>query len=195
MVCSSREYLFKWLFPHNYTTTQMDYIAKALELPEMLTVVDFIHETAYPIDTFMIDRFWNTINDERLVYVDDELIRWMGYSNEETRKRKRDFMYLLKEANEGSEGMDYYHYSNDEYKEFFAGVIAPANIYPPPGEGRGYVSAKHFLLSPNTLRSTMMRSPLPTFFHCPHDLHKKMNKRPTLLVPNLSPRRPFGSGV
>jgi hypothetical protein len=132
----------------------MDYITKALESPEMLTVVDFIRETAYPIDTFMIDRFWNTINDEQLIYVDDELIKWMGYANEEIRKRKRDFMYLLKGSNEG---IDYYHYSNDEYKEFLTGVITPVNIYPSHGEGRNIVKIKHLLLSPDTLKSTMMR--------------------------------------
>jgi hypothetical protein len=132
----------------------MDYIAKALSNPNCLSVVDFIHETSYPIDTFMIDRFWNTINDEQLIYVDDELIKWMGYANEEVRMRKRDFMYLLKGSSEGS---DYFHYSNDEYKEFFVCVMAHTNIYPLPGEGRGYSSAKHLLLSPDALRSTMMR--------------------------------------
>jgi hypothetical protein len=132
----------------------MDYIAKALSNPNCLSVVDFIHETAYPIDTFMIDRFWNTMNDDQLIYVDDELIRWMGYSCEEAKKRKQDFMKLLKESSEGS---DYYQYSNDEYKEFFGYAIAYPNIYPLPGEGRGYVSAKHLLLTSKCLRMTMMR--------------------------------------
>jgi phage anti-repressor protein len=132
----------------------MDYIAKALSNPNCLSVVDFIHETAYPIDTFMIDRFWNTINDDQLIYVDDELIKWMGYANIESWKRKQDFIKLLKES---SEGKDYHHYSNDEYKEFLSYAIAYSNIYPLPGEGKGLVNAKHLLLSPDTLRSTMMR--------------------------------------
>jgi hypothetical protein len=132
----------------------MDYIAKALSNPNCLSVVDFIHETAYPIDTFMIDRFWNTINDEQLIYVDDELIKWMGYDSTTVRDRKQGFIKLLSGANEG---MDYYHYSNEEYKEFFVRLIGRTNIYPLPGEGRGYSSAKHLLLSPDALRSTMMR--------------------------------------
>jgi phage anti-repressor protein len=132
----------------------MDYIAKALSNPNCLPVVDFIHETAYPIDTFMIDRFWNTINDDQLIYVDDELIKWMGYSCEELRTRKRDFMKLLKEVNEGS---DYFHYSNDDYKEFLTCAIAHVNIYPPACEGHNAVKTKHLLLSPDTLKSTMMK--------------------------------------
>jgi phage anti-repressor protein len=132
----------------------MDYIAKALSNPNCLSVVDFIHETAYPIDTFMIDRFWSTMNDDRLIYVDDELIKWMGYRCKDSWARKRDFMKLLKELNEGS---DYFHYSNDEYKEFLSCAIEHDKIYSLPGEGKGLVNAKHLLLSPDTLRSTMMR--------------------------------------
>jgi hypothetical protein len=132
----------------------MEYITKALESPEMLTVVDFIHETAYPIDTFMIDRFWNTINDDQLIYVDDELIKWMGYSCEELRTRKRDFMKLLKEVNEGS---DYFHYSNDDYKEFLSCAMAHDKLYPLPAVGKGLVNAKHLLLTSKCLRMTMMR--------------------------------------
>jgi hypothetical protein len=132
----------------------MDYIAKALESPEMLTVVDFIHETAYPIDTFMIDRFWNTINDDQLIYVDDELIKWMGYANSEPRIRKQDFMKLLKES---SEGIDYHHYSNDKYKEFLTYAIAYVNIYPPACEGHNAVKTKHLLLSTDALKSTLMK--------------------------------------
>jgi hypothetical protein len=132
----------------------MDYIAKALESPEMLTVVDFIRETAYPIDTFMIDRFWNTINDEQLIYVDDELIKWMGYSCEESWKRKQSFMKLLKDA---TEGRDYYHYSNDEYDRFLKYPTGYVNIYPPSCVGHNVVKTKHLLLTPDTLRTTMMK--------------------------------------
>jgi hypothetical protein len=132
----------------------MDYIAKALSNPNCLSVVDFIHETAYPIDTFMIDRFWNTMNDDQLIYVDDELIRWMGYANVESRLRKQDFMKLLSGANDGT---DYYQYSNNEYKEFLSYAIAYDKLYPLPAVGKGLVNIKHLLLTPKCLRTTMMR--------------------------------------
>jgi hypothetical protein len=132
----------------------MDYIVKALESPEMLTVSDFIKFVDFPIDTFMIDRFWASMEDDQLIYVDDELIRWMGYSGVKSLNRKQDFM---KPLNGAVEGIDYHNYSNEEYKKFLLYAIAYTNIYPLPGEGRGYSSAKHLLLSPDTLRSIMMR--------------------------------------
>ena len=53
-----------------------DYIEMALAASEeLLTVIEFIEVTKFPIDAFMIDRFWNSMEEDRLIYVDDELIR------------------------------------------------------------------------------------------------------------------------
>jgi hypothetical protein len=137
----------------------MDYIAKALESPEMLTVVDFIKFVDYPIDTFMIDRFWASMEDDQLIYVDDELIRWMGYSNmTDASNRKRDFMKLLS----GSE--EYKLLSNSDYEKFIDKMklnincaTTQLNIYPVSLSGKGSGTAKHLLLSPDCLRDVMMR--------------------------------------
>ena len=62
----------------------VNYIDKAINSSDdMLTVVEFIKATNYPIDTFMIDRFWHSMEEDKLIYIDDELIKWMGYSNSE----------------------------------------------------------------------------------------------------------------
>ena len=51
------------------------YIDKALEHDNMLTVIDFITTTNYPIDKLYIDKFWATLKNNMLIYVNDELIQ------------------------------------------------------------------------------------------------------------------------
>ena len=103
-----------------------DYIEKALsESDELLTVIDFIKVTKFPIDAFMIDRFWNTMEEDQLIYVDEELIRWMGYSCAAMRDRKCDFIGL-------SSSCDEKYYDNKQYTDFLlrARGLAP-DTYPP----------------------------------------------------------------
>jgi hypothetical protein len=52
----------------------IQHIEIALTADHMLTVVEFIEMTKYPIDTFMIDKFWNTMEQNRLIYVDNNLV-------------------------------------------------------------------------------------------------------------------------
>ena len=105
----------------------------------------------------MIDRFWNTMEEEKLIYVDDDLVSWMGYSNTTANNRKRDFLYLL-----SSSTYTYYNYSNQEYIKFLSGETSPnKNLYPPAPTARGSVNTKHLLLTPDCLRAVMMRVNTP----------------------------------
>jgi phage anti-repressor protein len=133
---------------------------------KMLTVVEFIAATNYPIDIFMIDKFWNTMEQNRLIYVDDELISWMGYSAIDARNRKKSFNALLTT----SQGV-YYEYNNLKYQNFINSFVRPIttteNIennnldiikyYPPLSTCVGKGKTKHLLLEPDCLRNIMMR--------------------------------------
>ena len=122
---------------------------------ELLTVIEFIEVTEFPIDAFMIDRFWNTMEEDRLIYVDDELIRWMGYRCASVTDRKRDFVDMLHPYMCGD---DYYNYTTKEYNNFLAREDSHSkNIYPPAPTARGSVTMKHLLLTPDCLRAVMMR--------------------------------------
>jgi hypothetical protein len=132
----------------------MDYIVKALESPEMLIVPEFISYVGYPIDTFLIDKFWASLEENMLVYVDDELIQWLGYSNSDHRLRKQNFMQLLKTK-------DYYHYDNAEYEKFLLDnsvyLIGYTEIYPPIDRSNGKGKTKHLLIPSKTLKLVMMQ--------------------------------------
>ncbi len=146
---------------------ELQYVAKALTHDKMLTVSDFIKAVDYPIDAFALDRFWATMHNGRLIYVDDGLIRWMGYANTTVARRRNDFMNLIK-------GSDYKYMDNAEYDAFckqaltilpngasssgtLETVITVHSIYPPKPTGIGVGTTKHLLLSPVCLKKAMMR--------------------------------------
>jgi len=62
---------------------------------EMLTVQEFIDVVGFNISSMYIDRFWNSLNNNTWVYVDEKLLEWLGYSNGGF--RKRDFNKILKD--------------------------------------------------------------------------------------------------
>lgn len=62
---------------------------------EMLTVQEFINVVGYDISLMYIDRFWNSLNENKWVYVDEKLLEWLGYKN--IKQDKRDFVKLLKD--------------------------------------------------------------------------------------------------
>src|SRR5438445_37963 len=46
---------------------------------EMLTVKELLNIIDYNIDNLYIDSFWDSINDDKWIYINKELILWMGY--------------------------------------------------------------------------------------------------------------------
>jgi hypothetical protein len=140
----------KMITYHKYTLNMVNIQHTALAADHMLTIVEFIEVTKYPIDTFMIDRFWNTMEHNRLIYVDDELISWMGYSANTIAHRKAIFCKMLPQN-----GIGYREYSGAEYKKWYK--TNGCNIYPNPKEFTGKGRTKHLLLEPDCLRNIMMR--------------------------------------
>ncbi len=132
----------------------VNYIEKALTVStEMLTVTEFIKATDFPIDMFMIDRFWHTMEEDKLIYVDDELIRWMGYNANSTLDRKKNFMKLLTNDNDS-----FFVKSTKEYSNYLAS-LSPERVsqYPPVPTTKGKVNAKHLLLTPKCLKSAVLK--------------------------------------
>ena len=128
-----------------------NYIEKALpESDELLTVMEFIEVTKFPIDAFMIDRFWNTMEKDQLIYVDDELIRWVGYECDISDSRQ-NFKRMLRTCGE------YFEYSNNEYSKFRECAIPHKEIYPPVSKQIGKGRTRHLLLTSKCLKMTMMK--------------------------------------
>jgi hypothetical protein len=140
-------------------TTTQQYIELAIEARspqdnnDMLTVKEFIEVTKFPIDKLYIDKFWASLHDNQLIYIDDELTRWMGFEAALAKHRKDTLTNLLK-----NNGIEYFEYDNSEYSRFLSrSAYADHGIYPPPPASRGgATNMKHMLLDADSLKMAMM---------------------------------------
>ncbi len=137
-------------------TTADQYINMAMKAHtverEMLTVSEFIEVAKYPIDKLYIDRFWASLYDNQLVYVDDELLKWMGFEAADAKYRKKHFIELIKANN-----IEYIKYSNDEYNKLLLECsYTHSKLYPLAPTGRGTSTTKHLLLNADSLKLAMM---------------------------------------
>lgn len=120
---------------------------------EMFTIQEFISETKYNIDNFIIDKFWNNMSNDMDIYIDDSIIRWMGYTGQ-IRIAKQKFNKLLENFTENNE----YQILNNEEYENFSCILKDTrnNIYPKVDRSHGKNNTKHILLKPDTFREIMM---------------------------------------
>src|SRR5271168_37346 len=144
----------------------------------LMDIFEFIDYNKINIETFMFDRFWNSLNDDLLIYIDDEIIKWMGYSSVEIHNRKKSFMKLLSEFELDK---DYFEYNNEEYRKFLLGfdenneklslvktvvpegttennkeLVIKSAIYPKLDLSNGKNNTKYLLLTSDTLKDVMM---------------------------------------
>ena len=130
------------------------YIDKALEYDDMLTVIDFITTTNYPIDKLYIDKFWATLQEDKLIYVNDELLQWMGFNAKTNYHRKDHFLRLL-----DNNKISYNCYTNEEYREFLESLFGDSknnSLYPEIPTYKNSHGIKHILLTTKSFKRTMM---------------------------------------
>ncbi len=124
-----------------------------LQIKDLLTITEFINETKYNIDSFIIDKFWNNMSNDMDIYIDESIIKWMGYVGE-IKKSKYKFIKLLENF---IENVDYQILSNKNYENFLGPLKGTRNnIYPKINRGNGKNNTKHILLKPDTFREIMM---------------------------------------
>jgi hypothetical protein len=81
-----------------------------------LSIQEFIKNNQYSINPIYFDRFWETISNKTWIYIDDELIEWVGYKmNVITAKQK--YMDIIKKN--FTENQDYKIYNYDQVKDIF----------------------------------------------------------------------------
>lgn len=80
--------------------------------PKLLNINDLLYIINYDLNKLYIDKFWNNIESEDWIYLDEELINWFGYK--EISRGKESIVKLLKKYHEIEE--DYKILNNDEYK-------------------------------------------------------------------------------
>ena len=83
------------------------------ESSRQLDIAEFIKISNFPIDKFIIDRFWNNIEKKIPIYLDDILLEWCGYQGEMF-KKKSYFLQTVKNNN-----IPILDMKNDKYIEYY----------------------------------------------------------------------------
>lgn len=130
----------------------------------MLTIKEFIEMSKFPIDSFMVDNFFNNLNDDIPVYVNNELIEWCGFNGKDFDKRKELFVKILKQF---EKGIDFWCLTNIEYSHYYQksiphnqgiekGDIGKSINYPHPTTFTGKNKTKHIILTTNCFKMVLM---------------------------------------
>lgn len=123
---------------------------------DLLTVNGFIEEVKFPIDVFMIDRFWDNMQMDVPIYLDENLIKWCGYKGEK-KIQKTNFLKFIKRNN-----IELIELKTPEYIEYYK-----KREYPSGSPLLGYKNPKdinknstneiHILMSALNFKRMVMR--------------------------------------
>ncbi len=113
---------------------------------QLLTIQNLLFVINYSINDLYIDKFWNNIEDDKWIYLDNELIEWFGYK--EISGGKEQLVKIIKREFEIDE--DYKIYTNEEFlnSDFHSGFK--------PEWKFGNVT-KHIILKPDCFKLTCMQ--------------------------------------
>ena len=132
-------------------------ILKNLDLTEiiknnsLLTIKELLNKVNYNLDNLFIDRFWNNIKDDKWIYLDNDLILWLGYK--ELNKGKENILRILKKYNKENE--DYKILNNTEFdiNNFCSPQTIEQNLNE---EKRGAHNKQYIILSPDCFKELCM---------------------------------------
>ncbi len=81
---------------------------------ELILLNQFITNNNYNINKLYVDRFWGNIDKNIWIYIDENLINWIGYNNI---NGKQKYIDIIKKNFE--ENIDYKIYNYNEINEIF----------------------------------------------------------------------------
>jgi hypothetical protein len=92
------------------TLNKIDMTDILTKYDKLLNITDLLYIINYDLNKLYIDKFWNNIESEDWIYLDEELINWFGYK--EIKEARRILTNFIKNSNCG----EYKILNNEEYK-------------------------------------------------------------------------------
>jgi hypothetical protein len=129
---------------------------------KLMTIKEFIDTTEFNIHAETFDILFMNINDEDIpIYIDNDMLDWMGYSGE----KKTKLLALKKHIKRNFEDSDYKILKNSEYNEFFkeetkknpgSQLSTPKSNFPDPADMLIVNGKLHLIVMPDAFRSLCM---------------------------------------
>ena len=116
----------------------------------MLTVKELLNSMNYPMNELYIDKFWNNIENDKWIYIEHNMLIYMGYHSDENKNNKQNYMKLLKENFE--EITDFNLINNKEFKENSKYALA----YLEYNVDCTHNKTKHLIVSPDCFKQSLM---------------------------------------
>ena len=116
----------------------------------MLSIQEFIKDNNYNIDSLYIDKFWESISNDKWIYINDNMLEWIGYSNTDIYNAKKNYIKLLN--NHFINNQDYKHINNNEFKLISIELMSSIEI----NSLNSHNKTKHIILSANCFRESLM---------------------------------------
>jgi hypothetical protein len=113
---------------------------------QLLTIQELLFVINYNVNNLYIDKFWNNIEDDKWIYLDNDLIDWFGYKD--IIRGKEQLVKIIKREFEIDE--DYKIYTNEEFlnSDFISGLKP---------ELKFNNNFKHIILKPDCFKLTCMQ--------------------------------------
>ena len=91
-----------------------------------LSLHEFMNATGIKMDKYLVDKFYHSIKEDIPIYLDNELIKWCGYSGE-LKIQKQNLIKLIKKLN-----VPIIEMNNDEYEKFRNNVCSQTTFKKKP---------------------------------------------------------------
>jgi hypothetical protein len=117
---------------------------------ELLTIKELLNVINYDINNIYIDKFWDNIQNDKWIYIDDNMIDWMGFNRSEHKKNKQDYINILKENFEIH--TEYELLNSIEFNTF----LSAKNWRLENIEINQHNRVKHLILSPDCFKQSLL---------------------------------------
>lgn len=114
----------------------------------LLTVTELLEKINYPYNKLYLDKFWDCITDEKWLYINSEMLIWMGYSKNEIKKGKLSYSKLL--DSNFDETVDYKMINNKEFKNNAKSLSKDLENV------ELHNKTKHLMISPDCFKQSLM---------------------------------------
>ena len=82
---------------------------------ELLSVKELLNKLEYNYNELYVDKFWDNIENDKWIYIDNEMLLWIGYSDNEIKFGKQNYIKIL--SGNFEENIDYKLMYSKEFNE------------------------------------------------------------------------------
>ena len=116
----------------------------------LLSIKELLTNINYQYNDVFFDNFWQNIKDDIWIYIDDNMLKYIGYNRLENKKNKQDYLNILKENFDID--IDYKLLFANQFKEFSKSYkLTLRNEYI-----NDHNKVKHLIVSPDCFKQSLM---------------------------------------